>query len=208
MNRLALYCAVALLMLSTAAQSLAQCGGSPRNVQALRKSLADMSTTDPAVMEYNLHAWDYTLAKLRGMDGGTDVPDSVKKSVAWQAYLDADEFWRQKRAHASLGDMAEVTAGGRYTAYLKSEIASLESPVGTWNWWNGYKVTFNKNGGATYQGTSLVDSGVGRWDKTGTDSFHVHWLKSNTNDYFTLSSDSRKISGKFDGKPGVSTRRC
>lgn len=90
----------------------------------------------------------------------------------------------------------------------KAAPACKTSIVGTWNWWNGYTVTFNANGGATYRGSSLARSGVGRWQKTGGSSYHVHWLNANTNDYFTLSSDGLKLEGTYDGKPGVSTRKC
>lgn len=182
------------------------CGGSSeqnaKNLRALKSTLADMNTTDPAVMDQRIKQFSTLVEQYRSLTRGQETAQTL-------ALEDALNFWREKRAQVATGGAVEVQAGKRWTAYLQTEVYKIQEPiVGTWNWWNGYTVTFNDNGGATYQGSSLVQSGVGRWQNTGGNNFHVHWLSSNTNDYFTLSPDGTKIQGKFDGKPGVSTRRC
>jgi hypothetical protein len=160
-----------------------------------------MSTNDPAVIDKNLTQYTYLVEHWRSITPG-------KENAATRMYGDALDFWREKKAHEETGGMVDVQSGKTWASYLQKQIDELQGIVGSWNWWNGYTVTFNANGGATYRGSSLVRSGVGRWQKTGGNSYHVHWLNSNTNDYFTLSSDGLKLEGTYDGKPGVSTRKC
>jgi len=169
-----------------------------------------MSTNDPAVIDKNLAFVTQVMAKFHQMERDSGlVSSNLKGNKLYDAYSDALEFWREKKAQAELGSTVEIHAGSRFANYLKTQIGEYDTPVGNWNWWNGYAVGFNANGGAWYSApNSPARGGVGRWQKTGTDSYHVHWLKSNTDDYFTLSSDGMKLEGKFDGKPGVSTRKC
>jgi hypothetical protein len=196
------------------AQSSCSSSGPPGTAVSLGRlesALKDMSSDDPAVINKNFALYDDVLKKWRDLArrNGENWATVAKGNATIQAYEDALEFWREKKARLELGDAVEVHSGQIYRAFLRTHIDELDKRVvGTWNWWNGYTVTFNANGGATYQGSSLVRSGVGRWQRTGQNSYHVHWLGGNTNDYFTLSPDGSKIEGTFDGKPGVSTRKC
>lgn len=170
-----------------------------------------MSTNDPAVINQNFEKSAALVEHWRtfARSEGVDYNALLKKNVQFQAFEDAREFWREKKAHLETGGMVDVQAGGRWASFLHDRIDKFQKRiVGTWHWWNGYTVTFNANGGASYRGSSLAQSGVGRWQNTGGNNYHVHWLSSNTNDYFTLSSDNTKLEGKYDGKPGVSTRVC
>ncbi len=204
MKHLRILFGTALLLLVAAAPASASCGGSSegRDLQKLKSTLAEMSTSDPAVIDRNLERYTQLVAHWRTFTPG-------EENASTRLYGDALEFWREKKAHLETGGIVDVRAGERWRSYLRSNIDEVEKRIiGTWNWWNGYTVTFNANGGASYMGSSLVQSGVGRWQSTGRNSYHVHWMKSNTNDYFTLSSDGMKLEGTYDGKPGVSTRKC
>ncbi|HET9392852.1 MAG TPA: hypothetical protein VFO29_04940 [Candidatus Rubrimentiphilum sp.] len=168
----------------------------------MRSTLKDMSTEDPAIIDRNLKNYTFLVEHWRVVTPGQENP-------AVRLYSDALEYWREKKARLELGDTVEVHAGKRWASFLRATIDKEEKRiVGTWNWWNGYTVTFNENGGASYRGSSLVQSGVGRWQNTGGNTYHVHWLQSKTDDYFTLSFNGMKLEGKYDGKPGVSTRKC
>ncbi len=183
----------------------AGCGGSSlqgHNPEKLKATLKEMSTNDPAVIDRNFKDYTQLVEHWRSITPGQDNPTA-------QLFEDALNFWREKKAHEETGGMVDVQAGRRWASYLQKQIDEMDQGIiGSWNWWNGYTVTFNANGGATYRGSSLVRSGVGRWQKTGGNSYRVHWLSSNTNDIFTLSADGMKLEGTYDGKPGVSTRKC
>ena len=194
--------------------AFASCAGLSKDelatLRGLKSELADMKTDDPAVINRNFDRATKDVAFLRQRLNESGLAGAaIIEKLTLPAYEDELEFWREKKARLETGGVVDVHSGGRWTSYLHNQIDELERRiVGTWNWWNGYTVTFNANGGATYRGSSLVRSGVGRWQNTGGNNYHVHWLTSNTNDYFTLSSDGTKLEGTYDGKPGVSTRKC
>lgn len=113
---------------------------------------------------------------------------------------------RIEASHKGYETAVQTVSGNvaHYVVYLK-EKSGCDSIVGTWDWWNGLTVTFSEGGGASYRG---AQSGRGHWMHLGGNNYDVHWGTSRTYDYFTLSSDGTKLEGKFDGKPGVSTRSC
>ena len=182
------------------AQSAQPCGtsGQLKRVEQIKKTLKEMSTTDPAVIDRNIKNYTEIVEHWRTMTPGEENP-------ATRMYGDALDFWREKKAHEVTGGMVDVQSGKRWASYLQQQLDQLQGIVGSWNWWNGLTVTFSPGGGANYRGSA---SGTGSWQQTGGKSYHVHWKGGNTNDYFTLSSDGKKLEGTYDGKPGVSTRKC
>lgn len=114
---------------------------------------------------------------------------------------------RIEASHKGFESAVQTVAGtpARYVVYLKKKSECGDSIVGTWDWWNGLTVRFSPGGAASYSG---AQSGRGRWMHLGGNRYDVRWGTSRTYDYFSLSSDGTKIEGKFDGKPGTSTRAC
>jgi hypothetical protein len=193
----------------------------------MQRERSAMKTTDSSVADQRLSKAMKELAAARKTYG----EDSPIVKLA----QDQVDFWQAKRSELALG--TSVGGGDAYVelvnknikklqtreaaerehiAQLEREIAHCKgqsqpetsgcaSITGTWHWWNGLTVTFSPGGGATYRGNA---SGSGSWQKTGSNSYHAHWNAGNTDDYFVLSHDGKKIEGTFDGKPGASTRNC
>lgn len=200
-------------------------------IVALKKTKAEqaaMQTTDSRVADKHLAEALKGLAIARREYG--------EDSGIAKIYQDQVDFWQSKRSELALG--MSVGGKDAYVQLMDNNLSKLQkresteraqiaqmnrqiaqcqggnpgagesrcsSIVGTWHWWNGLTATFAAGGGASYRGET---SGSGIWQKTGGNSYHAHWNGGNTDDYFTMSADGTKIEGTFDGKPGVSTRRC
>ncbi len=76
------------------------------------------------------------------------------------------------------------------------------SPVGSWNWWNGGTTTFRGDGTALHSKASVQPAG--QWTPRSDGSFHIHWSAFNSDDYFTVSGNT--MPGNYAGTNATSTR--
>lgn len=204
-----------------------------QSIRRLKEQLALRDTEDPKTINAN-YEYMVKMSRFMGTASASPYAQELRKTIEDEL----DFWREKKReiidAPGTKG-LFDITAGRRMKALLIADLArdeqarqqaasrieeldkqiarcqggasetSCTSIVGTWKWWNGLTVTFSPGGGASYRGSA---TGSGSWQRTGGNNYHAHWNSGNTNDYFALSPDGTKIEGRFDGKPGTSTRRC
>jgi hypothetical protein len=104
------------------AQAASSCGvsnqGGATRLQALKATLKEMSTNDPAVIDKNLKQYTKIVAHWRLITPG-------EENAATRMYGDALDFWREKKAHEETGGMVDVQSGKRWASYLQGLIDQI-----------------------------------------------------------------------------------